>query len=29
MDLLTYGVEGGGLGDEVMLRFDLALVQAK
>lgn len=26
---MTYGVEGGGLGDEVMLRFDLALVQAK
>lgn len=26
---MTYGVEGGALGDEVMLRFDLALVPAK
>jgi polyisoprenoid-binding protein YceI len=26
---MTYGVDGGALGDEVMLRFDLALVPAK
>ena len=26
---MTYGVEGGALSDEVMLRLDLALVPAK
>lgn len=26
---MTYGVDGGALGDDVMLRFDLALVPAK